>query len=58
MPIPHIDRETGYEHKSLRAVIENWLYNQDVRERIRASAEVRKRFTKTFPTPSWVKEQT
>jgi hypothetical protein len=52
---PQFGRETGYEGKTLRVVIENWLYHPEVKERICASAELRKRLQKAFPVPSWVK---
>jgi hypothetical protein len=57
MPLPLEERITGYEPKLLRVVIENWLYHPDVKERIRAATEVRKRLQKAFPVPDWLKEK-
>ena len=45
--------ETGFEGKSLRCVIENWLYNQDTGVLFMASLELRRRLQRTFPRPSW-----
>lgn len=46
--------ETGFEHKTLRQVIENWLY-ADIITAFYAEAELRKRFAKSFPEPEWAK---
>lgn len=48
---------TGYEEKSLRTVIENWLYNPDKDARVWALVELRLRFTKTFPRPDYLTEE-
>jgi hypothetical protein len=48
--------ETGFERKTLRVTIENWLYHPDVKVRIAAATEVRARLSKSFPRPSYLQE--
>lgn len=50
------ERSTGYEGKTLKAVVDNWLYHPVFHERISAGNEVRKRFLVRFPRPDWFKE--
>ena len=45
---------TGFEKKSLRVVIENWLYTEDLSVLMDATSELRRRFRKTFPRPAWM----
>lgn len=45
--------ETGFEQKSLRCVIENWLYNPDTKVLFMSSFELRRRLMKAFRRPDW-----
>jgi hypothetical protein len=47
---------TGFEQKTLRVVIENWLYHEDLGIVMDAATELRRRFSKTFPRPAWTVE--
>lgn len=47
--------ETGFEGKSLRVIIENWLYTGDEATRVAAALELRKFFRRTFQCPEWAK---
>jgi hypothetical protein len=53
-PQPTIE-VTGFEGKPIRVVIENWLYHTDLSVLMSATAELRKRFSKTFQRPEWAK---
>jgi len=46
--------ETGFERKTMRQCIENWLY-ADIVTATYAESELRKRFEKAFPEPEWAK---
>ena len=48
--------KTGFEQKTLRAVIEAFLWTSDVELMTDASCELRRRLAKTFPCPDWFKE--
>lgn len=56
MPAEHLIT-TGFEAKTMRQCIENWLYTHDMQIRVDASLELRKRFAKVFPRPDWVKHR-
>lgn len=51
------ERKTGYEDKTLKVIILNWLYHPTPADRISAGAELRKRFLKAHPRPDWLPEK-
>lgn len=54
--LPH--KATGFEGKTLKSVIQNWLYNPDMDIVVDASREMRRRFSKSWPRPDWLKVST
>lgn len=45
---------TGFESKSFKTIIENWLYHPEFQVRVDAMIEMRKRFRKTYKFPDWM----
>ena len=45
---------TGFEEKSFKTTIENWLYHPEFQVRLSAMIELRKRFRKTYKFPEWM----
>lgn len=52
------ERKTGYEDKTLKTVILNWLWHPTPADRIAAGSELRKRMIKHHPRPEWLPERT
>ncbi len=51
------EEPTGFEEKTLKAVILNWLYNdEDPIVWLSAHRELRKRLRKAHPKPDWARE--
>ncbi len=48
---------TGFEGKSLKAIIINWLYHPDFQTRVDAMIELRKHFRRVWPMPDWMRKQ-
>jgi hypothetical protein len=51
-----LQETTGYEGKTLRAVIYAWLYCSNPTLSLLATAELRKRLMKGFKRPDWMTE--
>lgn len=47
---------TGFEGKSLKTTIINWLYTKDINIRVDASLEMRRYFLRIWKKPDWFTE--